>query len=61
MICVLFENLDPFFVWDLFDRIRVSVRDGQRHLSDEFPFFRHTGQFFDFIVDEGIVMLEVDA
>lgn len=31
------------------------------HLSDELPFFGDASQFLDFVVDEGVVVLEVDA
>ena len=31
------------------------------HLSDELPFFGDASQFLDFVVEEGVVVLEVDA
>ena len=31
------------------------------HLGDELPFFGNACEFLDFVVDEGIVVLEVDA
>lgn len=31
------------------------------HLGDELPFFGNACEFFDFVVDEGVVVLEVDA
>ena len=31
------------------------------HLGDELPFFGDASQFLDFVVDEGGVVLEVDA
>ena len=31
------------------------------HLGDELPFFGDACEFFDFVVDEGVVVLEVDA
>ena len=31
------------------------------YLSDELPFFGDASQFLDFVVDEGVVVLEVDA
>ena len=31
------------------------------HLSDELPFFGDACEFLDFVVDEGVVVLEVDA
>ena len=31
------------------------------HLSDELPFFGDASQFLDFVVDEGVVVLEIDA
>ena len=61
MVCVLFENLDPFFDGSFFDGIRFLKGIAEGHLSDELPFCRNAGQLFDFVIDEGIVMLEVDA
>ena len=31
------------------------------HLSDELPFFGDASQFLDFVVDERVIVLEVDA